>query len=111
MNTALIILQDTLVKQNKLVRQRLAEADDAALIQALTNEMLELTHRIQLTGSMLFAAQSQDLDEAVDAVKAGAAKVEKAIKTIKDAAKFIDAMSSFLKLVDEAIDLAKGLLA
>ncbi len=110
MNTALLILQDTLAKQNKLVRERLVATDDAALAEALTNEMFEISHRIQLTGSLLFADQSKDLDDAVDAVKKGTAKVEKAIATIESVAKFLNTMSDFLALVDEALDLAKKLM-
>ena len=109
MNIALIILQDTLVKQNKLVRERLADAEDPDLIEALTNEMYEISHRVQLVGSLLFKDESAELDADVDAVRAATAKVEKVIKTIKDVTKLLDALSDFLALVDEAIDLAKKL--
>jgi hypothetical protein len=110
MNTALLILQDTLAKQNQALRKRIVETDDPAVAQALLNEMTEVSHRIQLVGSLLFAAQSEELDDAVDKVKGAVTKVNKAIAKLGDVTKLLGAISKFLGLVDDAIDVAKLLL-
>jgi hypothetical protein len=109
-NTALIILQDALAKQNQALRKRITETDDPDMVQALLNEMTETSHRLQLVGALLFAAQSNELDAAVDKVKAATVKVNKSISTLKDVARMLDTISSFLGLVDDAIDMAKLLL-
>lgn len=82
---------------------------DAATRQALITEMTEVTHRIQVVGGLLFAAQSDELCESVDAVRKGTKAVNAGIAGIADLAAFLGAMNAFLGLVDDAIDLAKTL--
>lgn len=111
MNETLADLQDKLVRLHGKLRDQLAQTDDPAQRQALMNEMTEVTHRVQLVGSLLFAADAATLDEKVKEVSGATAKINKAVAQIKELQSFLDTMSDFLGLVDEAIDIAKGLAA
>ena len=71
--------------------------------------MQEVSHRITLTGDLLFAAQAQELDGKVADVTKATKKVNAAITDFKNVKAFLDAMSEFLALVDQAINLAKTL--
>lgn len=110
MNDSLRILQDTLVKQHKKLRDAIPGAADAAARQALLTEMSEITHRVQIVGSLLFKAQSQALSDKVAEVNKATRQVNAAIAQIQKLKDLLDAMSGFLTLVDEAIDLAKKIL-
>jgi hypothetical protein len=110
MNPALESIQDALMKQHRKLRDMIPTAPDAAARQALLTEMAEITHRIQITGSLLFSKQTKELDDKVGALKTATKDVNKAIADLKALKGFLDAMSKFLSVVDEAIDLAKKLL-
>jgi hypothetical protein len=109
MNETLADLQDKLVRLHRKLRDQLAQTEDAAQRQALLNEMVEVTHRVQLVGGLLFASEAAALDDKVKEISAAAKKVNAAIAQIKELKTFLDTVSDFLGLVDEAIDLAKGL--
>jgi hypothetical protein len=110
MNETLADLQDKLMRLHRKLRDQLAETDDGARRRALLNEMVEVTHRIQVVGALLFAAESAALDDKVKEVSAATKKVNQAIAQIKQFQAFLDTLADFLGLVDEAIDLAKGLM-
>lgn len=109
MNQSLMVLQDTLVKQHRRLRDAIPGAPDAPARQALLTEMSEVTHRIQVVGALLFRGQTADLVAKVDAVRKATARVKQAIDRIEDLAAFVDGLGAFLALVDDAIDLAKKL--
>jgi len=109
MNETLADLQDKLVRLHKKLRDQLEQTDDAAARTALVNEMLEVTHRVQVIGSLLFAAEAEKLDDKVKEISAATKKVTQAIAQIQQLQAFLDTLSDFLSLVDEAIDLAKSL--
>ena len=106
-NTSMRELQSTLMKVLKKLNDSLDDVTDPDRAQAIVREMQEVSHRIALTGSLLFAAQADELDEKVAEVDKGTKKVNAAIANLKKFAAFLDLMSEFLSLVDEAIDLAK----
>jgi flagellar hook-associated protein FlgK len=110
MNESLATLQDTLARQHKKLRDAIPTAPDAAARQALLTEMSELTHRVQIVGSLLFRAQTQALTDKIAEVNKATKKVNAAIKQIQALKGFLDAVSGFLTLVDEAIDIAKKVL-
>ncbi|MDX2148923.1 MAG: hypothetical protein SFZ23_15515 [Planctomycetota bacterium] len=110
MNLALADLQDTLVKQNKKLREALAASNDNETRQALIREMDEITHRVQLVGSLLFTAQTAELDAKVAEVNKARKHVNDALGQIQKLREFLDAASAFLAVVDQAIDTAKKVL-
>ncbi len=108
-NESMRDLQNTLLRQFKKLHDSLDDVTDAARARAIVREMQEVNHRIALTGSLLFAAQAKELDGKVGEVRKGVRKVNVAIADLKNLHAFLDVMSEFLGLVDEAIDLAKTL--
>jgi prefoldin subunit 5 len=59
---------------------------------------------------MLFAAQAAELDDKVKEISAATKRVNASIAEIAQLKDFLDTISGFLGLVDEAIDLAKKAL-
>lgn len=109
MNESLVALQDVLVKQHKRLRDAIPGAPDAAARQALLTEMAEITHRVQVTGALLFCRQSRQLAAKVDAIRKASVRVKEAIDEIASLTAFVGGIGVFLTLVDDAIDLAKTL--
>ncbi len=99
--------QDRLVKTHARLRERLRQEDDAQVRRALLNELTEIMARVQMVGAVLFAEQSVQLDAKAAAVKIATTKVNKAIRDMQSMRDLLGAISGFLALVDEAIDLAK----
>jgi len=67
MNDALVSLQDLLVRQHRRLRDSLEATKNEGVRSALIREMGEITHRVQLVGGLLFAAQANQLDAKVAA--------------------------------------------
>ena len=108
-NESMRDLQNMLLRQFKKLHDSLDDVTDAARAQTIVREMQEVNHRIALAGSLLFAAQAKELDGKVAEVSKAIRKVNAAIADLKNLHAFLDVMSEFLGLVDEAIDLAKAL--
>jgi 23S rRNA C2498 (ribose-2'-O)-methylase RlmM len=106
-NESIRDLQSMLLRQLKRLHDSLDDVTDANRAQAIVREMQEINHRIALTGSLLFAAQAEELDGKVSEVSKATRKVNAAIANLKNTQAFLEAMSEFLSLVDEAIALAK----
>ncbi len=100
-------LQTQLSEVMDKLNDQLGQATTAPQMEALANEIAEVNHRITITAQLLFHAQTQAITDAVADVQAGTADVNKAIAEVANLVKFLDAMSSFLGLVDKALDLAK----
>jgi len=108
-NDSMRDLQNTLVRQLKKLHDSLDDVTDADRADAIVREMQEVNHRIAMVGGLLFAAQANELDGKVAEVSKATRQVNAAIADLKDLQAFLDAMSEFLGLVDEAIDLAKAI--
>jgi hypothetical protein len=108
-NDSMRNLQSTLMGVLKQLHDSLDNVTDPDRAQAIVREMQEVNHRIALVGSLLFAAQARELDDKVAEVRKGTRAVNAAIANLKNFTEFLGAMSDFLGLVDQAIDLAKML--
>jgi hypothetical protein len=108
-NDSMRDLQNTLVRQLKKLHDSLDDVTDADRADAIVREMQEVNHRIAMVGGLLFAAQASELDGKVAEISKATRQVNAAIADLKDLQAFLDAMSEFLGLVDEAIDLAKAI--
>ena len=76
---------------------------------ALVRELQEVNHRLTIAGSLLFAAQSKELAAKVAIVKTASSRAAKSLRAIENARDAMRALTEFLSLVDEALDLAKAL--
>ena len=109
MNETLADLQDKLVRLHKKLRDQLAQTDDAAARAALVNEIPRGHSSRSGSWQSFFAADAEKLDDKVKEISAATKKVTQAIAQIQQLQAFLDTVSDFLSLVDEAIDLAKSL--
>ncbi len=106
-NESLRDLQSTLIRQLKNLDRSLDNVTDIERAQTITREMAEINHRIAIVGGLLFTSQAQELDDKLDAIKKASRKVNTAIANLQNVQAFLGAVSDFLGLVDEVIDLAK----
>ncbi|MFA6045615.1 MAG: hypothetical protein WC718_11575 [Phycisphaerales bacterium] len=108
-NQSIRDIQSSLVKRFAQLQKLLDDATEINEAMAIFREMQEVNHRITLAGSLLFAQDTSALSDKA----AGVAKASnQAAKAIRDAAEFrqaLAAITDFLTLVDDAIDLAKTL--
>lgn len=107
LNDSMRTLQSTLMRQLKLLHDKLDDVTDPDVAQAIVREMQEVNHRIALAGSLLFSAQADELDHKVAEVGKATSRVKAAIADLQNLQAFLGAISEFLGLVDEALDLAK----
>lgn len=107
-NESIRRVQELLMKELKKLNDSLDDVTDFKQAQAIVREMQEVNHRIAIAGGVLFAAQAQELDEKVPALNKAAKKVEEALKDLKKLEQVLLAVSAFLGLVDEVLDLAKA---
>ncbi|MBI1190365.1 MAG: hypothetical protein GC200_06765 [Tepidisphaera sp.] len=108
-NQSIRDIQAALLKRFAQLQKRLDDATDTDEAMAIVREMQEVSHRVTLAGSLLFAADTQALSDKVALVNKAS---NQAAKAIREAAAFADALASitdFLATVDDAIDLAKTL--
>jgi flagellin-like hook-associated protein FlgL len=106
-NESMRDLQALLVDQFQNLHDSLKGVTDPDVADAIVREMQEVSHRVALTGSLLFAAQAAKLDSQVADIGKATKKVDAAIAQIQNIQAFLGAMSDFLGLVDQAIDFAK----
>jgi hypothetical protein len=108
-NTDLDQLHDMLIAANEQLNSSLDDNDDPDIAKATITEMREVLHRIDLVQSLLFTAASNDITTAVAKVANANALLTKSLDSITSVTKLVNAVTSFLTLVDQAIDLAKKL--
>lgn len=89
-----------------LVREQEA-SNDPDTIRALAREIREVAFRITMVQQLLFKQQTAKLNAAVLQVDAAKQQLTAAIAQIDQLNKLIKTVSSFLGLVDKAIDIAK----
>ncbi|RAK67530.1 hypothetical protein [Phenylobacterium kunshanense] len=106
-NPDLVALQHDLsdVLDDLIDAQERAQTADA--VRAIAREIAEVNHRITVAGQLLFKRQTEQITEAVLAIQEERAALDEAIADIEKVGAFIRTVSSFLGLVDQALDLAK----
>ncbi len=106
-NDSMRELQSTLMRVLEKLHDSLDNITDADRAQAIVREMQEVNHRVALVGGLLFATEAKELDNKVAEVRKATTKVNGAIADFKNLQAALGAISDFLGLVDQAIDLAK----
>lgn len=106
-NPDLKSINDTLVSLVSQLSDAIGSAPDSNTVDAITTEISELNHRVTLVGNLLFTEESTDITNAVKDVGDVTADVEKDIKNISSATDVVKTITSFLGIVDKAIDTAK----
>ncbi len=111
MNEDLHRLHDSLLSQHQALYDKLDATADPELATAIVTEMQEVLHRIDLVQGLLFRQTTQALKTSVQQVEDADAELEEALKSAETATDLITSVSTYLALVDKAIDLAKTLAA
>jgi hypothetical protein len=106
-NQSLDQLHGYLIALNAQLNGRLDTTTDPQLAQRIITEMREVVHRIDLVQSVLFTRASDEVSAAVAKVAVADNSLVGSLKTISDVTNMVKTVSSFLTLVDDAIDLAK----
>jgi hypothetical protein len=102
-------LHDLLIAANQQLSDQLGTITDPDLAQTVVTEMREVVHRVDLVQSLLFTAASNRITAAVAKVKDANDDLTASLKAIDNAKTVVTTVSSFLTVVDKAIDLAKTL--
>jgi hypothetical protein len=73
-------------------------------------EITELNHRVTMVGNLLFAQESDSLNEDMQTVQVAAASIQSALQQIQDITNIVNSVTSFLGIVDQVLDFAKTLV-
>ena len=109
MNRDLDNMHSLLIAQHEALYEKLDTASDEDTMQAILTEMREIRHRIDLVQNLLFRQTTQQLTDAVKRVSNADTQLTTALSSAQTAAAVVKGVSTFLALVDQAIDLAKTL--
>jgi hypothetical protein len=110
MNNTLKQIHDLLVVQVSNLATALSNTTDPDKAKQLLVEMQEVTHRIDISQNLLFAKTSKELEDCLPEVIAANKALENSIHQIGQVSTIINDSVELLKVVDQALDLAKTLL-
>ncbi len=102
-------IHDLLVARVQQLSQIMGTTTDPAAADKIVTEMQELVHRIDLSQTLIFTKGSDALTKSIDDINKANASLQSSINNIQNIAKFLNATTEFLKLVDQALDFAKTL--
>lgn len=106
-NSDLQSLHNTLIGIVASLNTSLGSASDADTAEAIIREIGEVNHRVNIVGSLLFTEESDKIATSVQAVTKATQSLQTSIKQISSVTNFLNTITSFLTLVDKAIDTAK----
>ena len=106
-NADLSALHRQLISLVSDLESALSSADSTATVDAVVNEISEVNHRVTMVGRLLFSQQTEKIRAATEKVNGAIAQTKAAIKKLESIKAFATAMTTFLALVDKAIDIAK----
>ena len=108
-NQTIVTLYQSLCDQQNALSAAIQSTTDPNLADALSTENYEVMHRIVLAQNLLLQSDSAALQKCVKAVSDASAQLQTSIAQVTNATSIIKSVSSYLALVDKAIDLAKTL--
>lgn len=109
MNQDLNALHDLLVELHDTLYQMMDTAPDSDTMDAITTEMREVRHRIDIVQSLLFRQTSDRLSDYLKQISDADSDLSDALKTATTATAIIKGVGKFLTLVDKTLDFAKTL--
>jgi hypothetical protein len=111
MDASQLELQPILQKKydDLLAKRDALPASETQMDRAIALELDELLHRLDLLENLRIMATTDQLKAAILAVRKSDEQLTGELQTITDAKRFLDSMSAYLGVVDQAIDLAKKL--
>ncbi len=109
MNREIQRIHQLLLAQHSALAAKLGEEQDPDKAGAILAEMRETLHRIDLVQGLLFRETSQALQRKVEKIQQASDALTRSLGSIRNIGEFIKSVTTFLRYVDEAIDLAKTL--
>lgn len=100
-------LHTALVELVAKLNASIGQANTAAQVTAITDEIAEVNARVVSVGSQLLTQQTASITRKADAVAKAIPDVEAAIAKFDDLRAFVGGVTKFLSIVDKAIDVAK----
>jgi len=110
-NPDILAVYNSLCAQQDALSQTIQQTTDKKMADVISTEIQEVAHRIILTQNLLFLADAPQLSPLVKNIAAASQQLTTAISQIQQVTQFLNGVSSYLSLVDNAIDLAKTLAA
>ena len=110
MNKTINQIHNLLVSQVASLSNALSNTTDPGKAKQLLLEMQEVVHRVDVSQNLLFANTSKDLEDCLPGIRAANTTLQNSVRQIGQVATIIDDTVHLLKLVDQALDLAKTLL-
>ena len=107
MNKALDEIRNMLIIQMNKLSKKLGDTSDPEIAGAIFNEMQEVNHRLNLVQRLIFIDESDLIEKRVPALRESNRKLLEELSNLGRITKFVNAVTSFLKIVDEVIDIAK----
>jgi hypothetical protein len=111
LNPDLVAIYNALCSQQDALSAQIQQTTDPAMADTISTEIQEIAHRILLAQNLLFKADDPRLTTLAASVASSSQKLTTAIGQITQVTNFLNSVSSFLAVVDQAIDLAKTLAA
>jgi hypothetical protein len=108
-NPDLLTIYNSLCSQQAALFAEIQQTTDQKLATTISTEIQEIAHRIILVQNLIFRADSIQLSGMVAGVQTASTNLTQAITQIQQVTGFLNAVSSYLADVDQAIDLAKTL--
>jgi hypothetical protein len=106
-NPDLSKLQKILIATHQQLSDTLADTADPDTAEAIVKEMREVLHRIDLVHSLLFTEVSNEIAATTAKIEDADEELQSTLEGITKAVTVVTAVTKFLGVVDEAIDVAK----
>ena len=106
-NPDLKAVQKELIAYARELDVAVGRAKSSAEVNAILDEINEVTARIVSVGRQLFTRQTEAISAASAEVLSQAGEAKKAVQEIEDVKTFIKEVGSFLAVVDRVVDMAK----
>jgi len=110
-NPALVTIYNSLCEQQNALSAAIQQTTNPNLAATISTETQEIAHRIILVQNLMFLANSDQLSDMVNNIQTASKNLTTAIGQIGQVAGFLNSVSAYLTVVDQAIDLAKNLAA
>jgi flagellar motor protein MotB len=108
-NASIVAIYQSLNAQQDALSEAIQKTTDPQLADAISTESSEVLHRIILTQNLLFQSDSAELQKNASAVTNASGRLQSAILAVDNVSNLVNGVSTYLALVDKAIDLAKTL--
>ena len=110
-NQSIVTLYKSLCAQQDSVSAKIQTTTDPKILDALSGENHEIMHRLVMAQNLLFQADSAQLKDNVKDVVTAAGQLQAGLAQIQSVTDVVNCVTQYLTAVDEAIDLAKTLVA